>query len=172
MSSFCICKSYSHFFSKNTCELDIVLTRTVNILSTNELVKLTTLWTTGPWSPYCERGKEGAVKEGAGCLLFFGSWLVCCLPWFVCFSSWCHCLWFVIVHYENTPIQINWNFTTKNWKFQIKILIFFSYFCSKQNVGTRLNRLGEAVLTSTHNLCFWAEIRKIMYTLVNPSFTI
>ena len=50
MSSFCIRirKSYSHFFSKNTCELDIVLTRTVNILTTNKLVKLTTLWTTGP----------------------------------------------------------------------------------------------------------------------------
>ena len=30
VSSFCICKSCSHFFSKNTCELDIVLTRTVN----------------------------------------------------------------------------------------------------------------------------------------------
>ena len=43
VSSFCICKSYSHFFSKNTCELDIVLTRTVNILITNELVKLTML---------------------------------------------------------------------------------------------------------------------------------
>ena len=41
-------KSYSHFFSKNTCELDIVLTRTVNILTTNELVKLSTLCTTGP----------------------------------------------------------------------------------------------------------------------------
>ena len=41
--------SNSHFFSKNTCELDIVLTRTVNILTTNELVKLTRLWTTGPW---------------------------------------------------------------------------------------------------------------------------
>ena len=48
MSSFCICKSYSHFFSKNTCEVDIILTRTVNILTTNELVKLTMLWTTGP----------------------------------------------------------------------------------------------------------------------------
>ena len=34
---------------------------------------------------------------------------------------------------------------TKYEKFQIKILIFF---------------IGEAVLTSTHNLCFWAEIRK------------
>ena len=28
------------------------------------------------------------------------------------------------------------------------------------------------VLTSTHNLCFWAEKRKIMYTPVNPSLTI
>ena len=35
------------FFSKNTYELDIVLTWTVNILTTNELVKLTVLWTTG-----------------------------------------------------------------------------------------------------------------------------
>ena len=49
VSSLCICKSYSHFFSKNTCELNIVLTRTVNILTTNELVKLTMLWITGPW---------------------------------------------------------------------------------------------------------------------------
>ena len=42
-------QSYSHFFSKNTCELDIVLIRTVNSLTTIELVKLMTLWTTGPW---------------------------------------------------------------------------------------------------------------------------
>ena len=40
--------SYSHFFSKNNGELDIVLTRKVNILTTNELVKLTMLWTSGP----------------------------------------------------------------------------------------------------------------------------
>ena len=31
---------------------------------------------------------------------------------------------------------------------------------------------GEAVLTSTHNLCFEQKIRKIMYTPVNPNFTI
>ena len=41
---------FTHFFSKNTCELDIVVTRTVNILTTNEIVKLTMLWTTGPWA--------------------------------------------------------------------------------------------------------------------------
>ena len=33
------------------------------------------------------------------------------------------------------------------------------------------NRLSEAVLTSTHNLCFGAKIRK-KYTPVNPNFTI
>ena len=37
----------THIFSKSTCELDIVHIRTVNILTTNELVKLTMLWTTG-----------------------------------------------------------------------------------------------------------------------------
>ena len=36
------------FFQKNTWELDIVFTRTVNILTTNELVKLTMLSTTEP----------------------------------------------------------------------------------------------------------------------------
>ena len=34
------------FFLKNTYEFGIVLTRTVNILTTNKLVKLTILWTT------------------------------------------------------------------------------------------------------------------------------
>ena len=48
MSSFCICKIYSHFFSINTCKVDILLTRTVNILTTDELAKLTMLSTTGP----------------------------------------------------------------------------------------------------------------------------
>ena len=42
----------THIFSakktKKNCELDIVLVRTVNILTTNELVKLTMFWTTGP----------------------------------------------------------------------------------------------------------------------------
>ena len=57
----------------------------------------------------------------------------------------------------------------KNENFQIKKIIwYFSCFCSSaQNIGC-----GEAVLTSTHNLCFWVEIRKIMYTSLNPSFTI
>ena len=45
--AFAFAKATHIFFSKNTCELDIVLTRTVNILTTNKLVKLTMLWATG-----------------------------------------------------------------------------------------------------------------------------
>ena len=56
----CECKSYSHFFQqkktknkKKKRELGSVLTRTVTILITNELVKLTMLWTAdflfSPW---------------------------------------------------------------------------------------------------------------------------
>ena len=39
-------------------------------------------------------------------------------------------------------------------------------------MGTCQNRLSEAVLTSTHNLCFRAKNKKKMYTPVNPNFTI
>ena len=56
----------------------------------------------------------------------------------------------------------------KNENSQINKSDIFSYFCSKH----RLWVLAEAVLTSTHNICFWAEIRKIIYTSVNPSFTV
>ena len=59
----------------------------------------------------------------------------------------------------------------KNDNFQMKIEIVFYIFAQKYVVGTRFNRLDEAVLTSTHNLCFRAKIRK-MNTPVNPSFTI
>ena len=53
MSSFCIWKCdlqklLTFFFSKNTCELDTVLTKTIHIWTTNKLGKLTMLWTTGP----------------------------------------------------------------------------------------------------------------------------
>ena len=73
-----------------------------------------------------------------------------------------------VFYYGNTPIQIyTGNFTSKNWKFQIKNSIFP---ISAQNIDCGYSL--EAVLTSTHNLCFWPEIRKIMYTPVSPSFTI
>ena len=52
----------------------------------------------------------------------------------------------------------------RNWKFSDKNSDIIHI--SAQNIDC------EAVLTSTHNVWFWAEIRKIMYTPVDPSFTI
>ena len=42
----------------------------------------------------------------------------------------------------------------KGEKFQIKIIFFLLHFCSKTVSTQRLWVLSEAVLTSTHNLCF------------------
>ena len=55
-------------------------------------------------------------------------------------------------HYKNTPIHIYRNFTSQNWKISDKKLWCFSYIWPKH--------IGEAVLTSTHNLCFWGEIKQ------------
>ena len=46
--AFAFAKATRIFFSKNTREFGIVLTRTINILTTTELVKLTMVWTAGP----------------------------------------------------------------------------------------------------------------------------
>ena len=63
------------------------------------------------------------------------------------------------------------NFTTKNGKFSDKdsdvfffffFFFFFSNFCSKYRT--------EAVLTSTYNLCFWAEISKNNEYPCKPKF--
>ena len=48
--AFAFAKDTHIFFSKNTCESDFVLTRTVNMLTTNDLVKLPMFWITRPWS--------------------------------------------------------------------------------------------------------------------------
>ena len=61
------------------------------------------------------------------------------------------------------------NFTTKKWKFSDKKKSDI-FPISAQNIDCGYSL--EPPLTSTHNLCFWAKIRKIMYTPVNPSFTI
>ena len=47
--AFAFAKATHIFFQQKYCEFDIVLTRAVNIMTTNELVKLTMLWTTWPW---------------------------------------------------------------------------------------------------------------------------
>ena len=55
------------------------------------------------------------------------------------------------------------NFTAKNWKFSDKNSDIFHISAQNIDCEYSLESLGEAVLTSNHNLCFWAEIRKIMY---------
>ena len=68
------------------------------------------------------------------------------------------------LHYKNMPIQIYWKF----YNFQIKNSDLFHISAQNIDCGYSL----EAVLTSTYNLCFLAEIRKLIYTPVNPSFTV
>ena len=52
VSSFCSAKATHIFSAKNIRILYIESTKTVNEMTINELVKLTTLWTTGPrWKP-------------------------------------------------------------------------------------------------------------------------
>ena len=50
VSSFCSAKATHIFSSKNIRILYIEAAKTVNEMTLNELVKLTTLWTAGPWS--------------------------------------------------------------------------------------------------------------------------
>ena len=66
-------------------------------------------------------------------------------------------------HYGNTPIQIYWKFYNLKKRKKIQINNSDIFYIPAQNID------GS---NEYHNLCFWAEIRKIMYTPVNPSFTI
>ena len=82
--------------------------------------------------------------------------------------------------YENMPMQYTVIFkVVKNENFQWKIFNIFLIFAQNIDCGYMLEppRLepphrggstGEAVLTSTHNLCFGAKIRKIDIPLKIP----
>ena len=60
-------------------------------------------------------------------------------------------------HYENLPMQYTEIFkVVKNENFQQKIFDVFLIFAQNIDCG-----YSEAVLTSTHNLCSGAKIRKI-----------
>ena len=75
----------------------------------------------------------------------------------------------LILYYENTPIK---SFTNKTCKFSDKILIFFFYI-SAQNIdcGYLLEPPWQGG-SNEYPQSMLAEIRKIMYTPANPSFTI
>ena len=78
-----------------------------------------------------------------------------------------------LYHYENTPIQIYWKFHHRKWKFlDKKILTFFYIFAQNIDCGYSLEPPRRGGSNEYPQSMFWAEIRKIMYTPVNPSFTL
>ena len=116
-------------------------------------------------------------------LVFFGLWLVYCLSGIVCSSSWCHWLamfcdcvssWTSYIPLGITKTRLFktiQNFFTKNWKFSDKNSDLFHISAQNIDCGYSLepphqkhglctpnNRLVEAVLTSTPQSMFWAEI--------------
>ena len=50
--------------------------------------------------------------------------------------------------------------------------MYFLVLVGASIVGTRRKRLNEAVLAGVHGLCFGGRNKKIIYTPVNPNFTI
>ena len=64
------------------------------------------------------------------------------------------------------------NFTTKKWKFSDKNSDIFPFSAQNIDCGYSLEPPRRGGSNENHNLCFLAKIRKIMYTPVNPSFTI
>ena len=60
----------------------------------------------------------------------------------------------------------------KTESFQIKILIFFHISAQNIDCGYSLEPPRRGGSNEYPQFMFWAEIRKIMYTPVNPSFTI
>ena len=67
-------------------------------------------------------------------------------------------------HYANTPMQYTAIFHgCKNVNFQMKTYNIFLIFAQNIDCGYTLEPPNEAVLMSTHNLCFRAKIRKNVY---------
>ena len=121
-------QNFLEFFSKNTRELYIVLTKTVNIMTTSYLVQLTMFWTTS----LCMRLTAQMHQPKVFFYFYFlynfvgmgggGTPLNSCWPAdqirYLCKQ----------LHYEYTPIQIYWNFRLqKTENFQIKTDFFFIF---------------------------------------------
>ena len=81
-----------------------------------------------------------------------------------------------ILHYENTPIQIYRNLISppKTEKNSDKKLYHFFFHISAQNIycGYSWEPPRRGGSHGYPQSMFWAEIRKIIYTPVIPSFTI
>ena len=76
------------------------------------------------------------------------------------------------MHYENTLFKFIENFTTKIWKFSEKNSDIFHISAQNIDCGHSLEPPRRGGSNEYPQTMFFAEIRKIMYTPVNPSFTI
>ena len=78
-----------------------------------------------------------------------------------------------ILHYENTPVQIYWKFHhQKTQDFSDKNSDIFHISAQNIDCGYSLEPPRRGGSNGYPQSLFWAEIRKIMYTPVNPSFII
>ena len=75
-------------------------------------------------------------------------------------------------HYENMPIQIYWKFYHQKMKISDKNSDIFRIPAQNIDCGYSLEPPLWGGSNEYSQDVFWAEIRKIMYTPVNPSFTI
>ena len=75
-------------------------------------------------------------------------------------------------HYENTPIQILKISPPKTESFQVKNSDMFPISAQNKDCGYSLEAPGRGGSNEYPQSLFWAEIWKIMFTPVNPSFTI
>ena len=79
----------------------------------------------------------------------------------------------LIVHYENTPIQIYWKFyNQKQENFQKKNSDIFHISAQNIDCGYALEPPRWGGSNENPQSMFFSNIRKIKYTPVNPSFTI
>ena len=76
------------------------------------------------------------------------------------------------LHYENTLIQIYWKFYYQKWKFSDKNSDIFRNSAQNIDCGYSLEPPRRGGSNEYPQSMFWAEVRKIMYTPVNPSFTV
>ena len=76
-------------------------------------------------------------------------------------------------HYKNTPIQIYWEFYyLKNENFQMKNSDSFNISSQNIDCGYSLEPPFRGGSNEYPQSIFLAEIRKLMYTPVNHSFTV
>ena len=78
-----------------------------------------------------------------------------------------------VVHYENTPMQYTAIlYGCENDNFQLIFCDYLSYFCSKHILWVHVRTASLRRFERVPTIYVLEQNKKIMYTPVNPSFTI